>query len=47
MMNEEIKNNIKPMTNNELKNLAHYNIVFHYHSEPIELLTYYFSNLKF
>ena len=39
-----INNNVK---NEGLKNLIHYNIVFHYHNEPIELLTYYLNNLKF
>jgi hypothetical protein len=33
--------------NKELKNLIYYNIVFYYHDEPIELLTYYLNNLKF
>ena len=27
--------------------LIYYNIVFHYHNEPIELLTYYFDNLNY
>lgn len=34
------------LENNELKNLCYYNIVFHYYNEPIELLNYYFQNLK-
>lgn len=33
--------------NKNLCDLLYYNIVFHYHNEPIELLTYYLENLRF
>ncbi len=41
----EIK--IDSIPNDELKNLVYYNVVFHYHNEPIELLTYYLNNMKY
>jgi hypothetical protein len=30
-----------------LDDLIYYNVVFHYHNEPIELMNYYLNNLKF
>lgn len=46
-MNDDEKENNKNKSNEELDNLIYYNIVFHYHNEPIELMTYYLNNLKF
>lgn len=46
-MNDAEKENNKNKSNEELDNLIYYNIVFHYHNEPIELMTYYLNNLKF
>ena len=48
-MNKELdtKTNNKNLTKKKLGNLIYYNIVFHYHSEPIELIKYYFDNLNF
>lgn len=31
----------------EFNNLIYYNIIFYYHNEPIELMSYYLNNLKF
>lgn len=33
--------------NEYLDDLIYYNIVFHHHNEPIELMTYYLNNLQF
>jgi hypothetical protein len=35
------------INNKKFKNFIYYNIVFYYHNEPIELMTYYLNNLKF
>ena len=43
----KIKTDDKELINKILKNLIYYNIVFYYHNEPIELLTYYFDNLNY
>ena len=48
-MNKELdtKTNCLNLTKKNLDNLIYYNIVFHYHNEPIELIKYYFENLNF
>lgn len=33
--------------NEKFDDLIYYNIVFYYHNEPIELMTYYLNNLQF
>lgn len=46
-MTKTTKKNNDIKINEKLDDLIYYNIVFYYHNEPIELMTYYLNNLQF